>query len=121
MKFLSLPTLSEDFIFALTFFLIASYQILKNDVILINHRSFFQEKDSPQFHRFHFLKRNSLMDETIKKIFQNEIFINKFLNLVIVDSFSKIGNGQVVENLFLEKVICNLLESHHSLKFGKKR
>ena len=28
------------------FFLIASYQILKNDVILINHGSFFQEKDS---------------------------------------------------------------------------
>ena len=28
------------------FFLLASYQILKNDVILINYGSFFQEKES---------------------------------------------------------------------------
>ena len=37
-----------NFIFTRTFVLIASYQILKNDVILINHGSFFQEKDSLQ-------------------------------------------------------------------------
>ena len=56
-----------------------------------------------------------------KNIFQNEIFINKLLNLIIIYSFKKIENGQVVGNLFLEKVICNLLKSHNFLKFGKKR
>ena len=39
------------------------------------------------------------------------------LNLIIIYSFSKIGNGQVVGNHFLEKVICNLLKSHNFLKF----
>ena len=39
--------------------------------------------------------------------------MNKLLNLIIIDSFSKIGNGQVVENLFPEKMIYDLLESHH--------
>ena len=34
------------------------------------------------------------MAETIKKN-----FINKLLNFLIIDSFSKIGKGQVVENL----------------------
>ena len=83
-----------NFIFDPTFFLIASYQILKNYVILINHESFFQRKDFPQLHRFWFLKINSLMTETIKKnIFQNEIFIKKLLNLIIICWFSKIGNG----------------------------
>ena len=44
------------------------------------------------------------MAKTIEKnIFQNEIFINKLLNLIIY-SFSKIGNGYDVGNLFLEKV-----------------
>ena len=47
-----------NFIFTLTFFLIASYKILRNDVILINHGSFFQEKDSLQLNRFHFSKMN---------------------------------------------------------------
>ena len=41
-----------NFIFAPTFFIIASYQILKNFTILINHESFFQRKDFPQLHRF---------------------------------------------------------------------
>ena len=41
-----------NFIFDPTFFLIASYQILKNYAILINHESFFQRKDLPQLHRF---------------------------------------------------------------------
>ena len=35
----------NKFYFYSNFFLIASYKILKNDVILINDRSFFQEKD----------------------------------------------------------------------------
>ena len=41
-------------------FLIASSQIFKNDVILINHGSFFQEKDSLQFERCQFFKKNKL-------------------------------------------------------------
>ena len=47
-----------NFIFTRTFFLIASYQILKNDVILINHGSFFQEKDSLELNRFQRSKMN---------------------------------------------------------------
>ena len=54
-------------------------------------------------------------------MFQNEIFINEVLNLIIIYLFSKIRNGQVVENLIFEKMIRNLLESHNFLKFGKKR
>ena len=64
-----------NFIFAQTYFLIASSQFLKNDAILINHSSFFQEKDSLQLNRFQFLKMNSLMAEIIKKQF----FSTKFL------------------------------------------
>ena len=30
-------------------------------------------------------------------------------------------NGQVVENLFIKKVIRNLFESYNFFKFGKKR
>ena len=41
-----------NFIFDPTLFLIASYQILKNYAILINHELFFQRKDFPQLHRF---------------------------------------------------------------------
>ena len=73
-------------------------------MILVNHRSFFQGKDSLQPDRFQFLKINSLMAENIKKQFLKiNVYINKLLNLIINDSFSKIGNGQVVENLFSEK------------------
>ena len=50
-----------NFIFNPTFFLIASYQILKNDVIPINHGSFFQENDSLQLNRFQFCKMNNLL------------------------------------------------------------
>ena len=35
--------------------------------------------------------------------------------------FLKIRNGEVVGNLFSEKMIHDLLESHYFLKFGKKR
>ena len=51
----------NKFYFCRTFFLIASYQILKNYVILINHGSFFQEKNSLQLHRFQFSKMNKLL------------------------------------------------------------
>ena len=62
------------------------------------------------------------MAETIKKnIFQNEIFINKLLNLIVIYSFSKIGNGYVVGNLFPKTMNRDLLESHNFLKFVKKR
>ena len=47
-----------NFILPQTYFLIASSQILKNDAILINHGSFFQEKDSIQHDRFLFFKLN---------------------------------------------------------------
>ena len=50
-----------NFIFSLTFFLIASYQILQNDAILINHESFLQEKDPLQLNRFQFSKMNNLL------------------------------------------------------------
>ena len=48
-------------IFTRTFFLTASYQILQNDAILINHESFFQEEASSQLYVFQFLEINSLM------------------------------------------------------------
>ena len=38
-----------------------------------------------------------------------------------MNSFSKIGNGQVVENLFPKKLNRDLLESHHFFKFSSKR
>ena len=41
------------------------------------------------------------------------------LNLIIIYSFSKIGNSRVVGNLFSETMIHDLLESHNFLKFGQ--
>ena len=35
--------------------------------------------------------------------------------------FPKIGYGKIVKILFLEKMIRDLLESHHFVKFGIKR
>ena len=48
-----------------------------------------------------------------KTMFQNKIFINKLLYLIIINSISKIGNGQVVENLFPNKMNRDSLESHN--------
>ena len=59
----------KNFYFCQTFFLIASYQILQNDMILIKRELFFQERESLQLYRFQFLKINSLMAETIKNQF----------------------------------------------------
>ena len=53
--------MQKNFIFTRTFFLIASYQIVKNNLILVNHGSFFQEKDSLQVKRFQFSKMNKLL------------------------------------------------------------
>ena len=64
-----------NFIFTRTFFIIASYQILQNDAILINHELFFQEKESSQLYRFQFLEINSIMAETIKNKFSNKKFL----------------------------------------------
>ena len=60
---------STNFYFCQTFFLIVSYQIFLNDVILINHELFFQEKESSQLYRSQFLEINSLIAETIKNQF----------------------------------------------------
>ena len=54
-------------------------------------------------------------------IFQKKIFINKLLNLIIIDLFPKFGNGPVVEHLFPKKIIHDLLESDHFFKFGSKQ
>ena len=53
-----------NFIFAQTYFLMASSQIFKNGAILINHVSFFQGKDSLQRDRFQFLKMNQLLSNS---------------------------------------------------------
>ena len=66
-----------NFIFTRTFFLVASYQISKNDVILINHGLLFHEKDSLQLNRFQFLELNSLMAETTKNKFSKAKFLLK--------------------------------------------
>ena len=47
-----------NFILVQTHLLIASRKIFKNDAILINHGSFFSEKDSLQHDHFLFLKLN---------------------------------------------------------------
>ena len=49
------------------------------------------------------------------------MFIKNLLNLIIIDLFKKIENGQLVENLFPEKMIHDLSESYIFLIFGKKR
>ena len=41
--------------------------------------------------------------------------------LSIKEFIFKIGNHQVVESLFSDKMICELLESHNFYKFGSKR
>ena len=82
----------------------------------IKSRIIFSEKRFPTTSPFLFFKNKFFNGwYHLKKIFQNEIFIDKLLNLIIIYSFSKIGN------LFLEKVICRLLNLDNFLKFGKKR
>ena len=60
------------FYFCPNSFLFASNQTFKKDAILINHGSFFQEKDFLHFDCFQFLKINSLMAETIKNNFPKQ-------------------------------------------------
>ena len=83
-----------NFIFDPTFFHITSYQILQNYGILINHESFFSEKRFPTTSSFLIFKIKFFSDWNHEKnILQNEIFINKLLNLIIIYSFSKIVNS----------------------------
>ena len=56
----------KKFYFSRTFVHIASYQILENDAILINHESFCQKKESAQLYPLQILEINSLVTETIK-------------------------------------------------------
>ena len=57
---------------------------------------------------------NSLMAKIIKKKnFQNKIFLNKLLCLIIINSISKIENAHVGENLFPKNMNRDLLETHH--------
>ena len=53
---------------------LSCYGLSKNDAILINHRSFFQGKDSPQLQPFCFSKINYLIAETMKNSFAKEHF-----------------------------------------------
>ena len=96
-----------NFIFAQTYFLIASSQIFKNDAILINHESFFKRKDLPQLHRFWFSQINSLMAEMIKKQFFKENF---YKQIAVFDNNEFNFKNR---NLFLKKMDLDLLESHH--------
>ena len=65
----------NKFYFCRTFFIIASYQILQNDAILIKHELFFQEKESSQLCRSQFLEINFLMVEIIKNQFSKTKFL----------------------------------------------
>ena len=53
------------FIFARTFFLIASSQIFENDAVLMNNGSFLQGKDSLEHGRFQFSKMYQLSNSVI--------------------------------------------------------
>ena len=65
----------NKFYFSRTFLLIASYQILQNNAILINHKSFVQEKEFSQLYHSQFSEINSLMAKTIKNQFSKTKFL----------------------------------------------
>ena len=65
----------NKFYFCRTFFLIVSYQILRNGAILINHETFFQEIKSSQLYRSQFLEINSLIAKTVKNQFSKTQFL----------------------------------------------
>ena len=102
-----------------------SYRFLQNCKKLCDSNKswiIFSEKRFPTTSPFLIFKYKFFNGwNNLKNIFQYDIFINKLLNLIIIYSISKIGNGKVVGNLFFEKVICNFFKSHNFLKFGKKR
>ena len=99
-----------NFIFAQTYFLIASSQILKNYAILINHGSFFLEKDSLQHDCFLFFKLNQLLSNTaicyraeVSDVYSDENFFFH-LRTDYVKSLIKIG---LREQSYVSK--CNIL------------
>ena len=71
---------STNFIFTRTIFLIASYQILKNNLISINHGSIFQGKYSLQLDRFQFSKMNKLLPNSAI-CYKNFVLVNWFLTV----------------------------------------
>ena len=94
MKYIKIIHLT-NFIFTQTFFLIASYQILKNNVILINHGSIFQLKKSWQLCSSQFLEINSLMAKTIKNLFSKKNSYNQIAefgnNLFILENWKRLS------------------------------
>ena len=94
-----------------------SYRLLhtfKNGAILINHEYFFLGKRFSTTWAFPIFEYKFLNGwNYAKTISQDNIFIKKLQYLIIIYSISKIGNGQVVENLFPKKINRDLLESHH--------
>ena len=84
-----------NFIFTRTFFLIASYQIFKNDIILINQESFFQGKESSQLYRSQFLEISFLMAETTKKQFPKQNSYKQIAefgnNLLIIENWKRLS------------------------------
>ena len=105
------------FIFNRTFYLIASYQILRNDAILINYGSFFQKKDSLQLKRFQFSRMNKLLPNSAILFWKIDFkWFYQLMNL-----FPRNRNCKVVRILFPEKMIRYLLESHHYVKFSMKQ
>ena len=110
------------FIFTRIFFLIASLPNFKkwrdSDKlqVIFSEKRFFTTLPFSIFENKFFNRWNHW-----KIIFQNKIFVKKFLNWKLIDWFSKIGKSQVVEKFFLEKLYRDLLKLDHFLKFGSKR
>ena len=82
----------------------------------MNHGLFFQEKESSELYRSQLLEINSLMVESIRNQFSKTKFLYKLLNLIIIYSFSKIGNGQVVVNILLENMVHEIIFHEKTLQ-----
>ena len=72
------------------------------------------------FFQTYFLIASSQIFKNDAILINQKNFIYKLLYLTVINSISKIGNSQVVENLFPKQINHDLLESHHFLKFGSK-
>ena len=66
--------------------------MLQNSAILINHESFFQEKETSQLYRSQFFEIKSLMAETIKNQFSKKISCKQISvfgnNLLILENWN---------------------------------
>ena len=76
-----------NFIFAPTFFLIASYQILKNYAISINYKSLFQKKIPYNVTIFNFRKWINYY-QIPQFIYKNFVLENVFLTVLAIKEFS---------------------------------